>query len=210
MIRLLIADDHAVVRRGLAQIFSKTDDITVVAEAGSGPETLDRVRAHTVDVVMLDYTMPGPSGLTTLQHLQAEHPNLPVLIFTMQADALLGLRLLRAGATGFLVKTAPPDVLVEAVRQVAAGKRYVSSEIAGALLGQLDGDHEQPLHAQLSNREFEVFRLIVAGKTSTEIADTLALSIKTISTYRTRILEKMKLKSTADLIRYALMHNLFE
>jgi len=208
MARILIADDHAVVRKGLVQIISETLDLKVTAEASSGLEVLDRVREQPFDVVVLDLNMPDQSGLDTLKQLKAEHPDLPVLVLSMYGEEQYAVRVLRAGASGYLTKESAPDQLVHAVRKVAAGRKYVSAAVADRLLDLLDTDADQPLHSSLSDREFQVMRLLAGGKTVTEIAETLSLSVKTVSTYRARVLEKMNMKSNAELARYALENEL--
>lgn len=205
MIRVLVADDHVVVRRGLAQIISETLDLKVEAEAATGLEVLDLVRTRTFDVVVLDLSMPGQSGLDTLKQLRAEHPELPVLVLSMHAEEQYALRVLRAGAAGYLTKESAPDQLVRALRRVAEGRRFVSPAVAETLL---DAPTEGPPHTRLSDREFQVMCLLAAGKTPGEIAESLSLSIKTVSTYRTRVLEKMKMKSNAELAHYALKNDL--
>jgi len=208
MIRVLIADDHAVVRKGLGQIISETLDIQVAAEAASGPEVLDLARRQAFDVVVLDLSMPGQSGLDVLKQLRAEHPALAVLVLSMHAEDQYAIRVLKAGAAGYLTKESAPDELVKAIRRVAGGGKYMSPEVAEALLFHLEADAEGPLHATLSDREFQVMRLLASGKTVSEIADDLSLSVKTISTYRTRVLEKMHMKSNAELTHYAIKNEL--
>lgn len=208
MIRVLIADDHAVVRKGLAQIVSETLDIQVAAEAASGPDVLDLTRQKAFDAVVLDLSMPGQSGLDTLKQLKAEHPALPVLVLSMHAEDQYAIRVLKAGAAGYLTKESAPDELVKAIRRVAGGGKYMSPEVAESLLFHLEADTEGPLHATLSDREFQVMRLLASGKTVSEIADQLALSVKTISTYRARVLEKMNMRSNAELTHYAIKNDL--
>lgn len=208
MIRVLIADDHAVVRRGLVQIISETLDLQVAAEAGSGFEALDLARRQPFDAVVLDLSMPGQSGLDTLKQLRAEHPQLPVLVLSMHAENQYAVRVLKAGAAGYLTKESAPEELVRAIRRIAGGGKYMSPAVAEALLFHLDADATGPLHATLSDREFQVMRLLASGKTVSEIAGELALSVKTISTYRTRVLEKMHMRSNAELTHYAIKNDL--
>lgn len=208
MIRVLVADDHAIVRRGLAQIVSETLDLKVGAEAASGHEVLDLIRRAPFDVVVLDLNMPGPSGLDTLKQIKAEQPRLPVLVLSMHSEDQYALRVLRAGASGYLTKESAPDQLVKAIRRVAEGGKYVSPAVAESLLLHLDPHAEGPLHTRLSDREFQVMRMLAAGRTPTEIAEALSLSVKTISTYRARVLEKMNMKSNADLTHYAIKNDL--
>ena len=208
MIRVLIADDHAVVRKGLSQIIAETMDLEVLGEAGDGHAVLEFVRAQQCDVVVLDLNMPGPSGLDILKQLKAEFPDLAVLVLSMHAEDQYAVRVLRAGASGYLSKESAPDELVKAIRRVASGGKYVSPVVAEALLSHLDGDVEGPLHSQLSDREFQVMRLLATGKTVSEIAEMLSLSVKTISTYRARVMEKMSMKSNAELTHYAIKNDI--
>lgn len=208
MSRILVADDHAIVRKGLTQIISSTLDLKVTGEAASGHEVLDLTREHPFDVVVLDLNMPDQSGLDTLKQLKAEKPDLPVLVLSMYSEQQYAVRVLRAGASGYLTKESAPEQLVEAIRKVAAGGKYVSAAVADALLGLLDADPDQPLHATLSDREFQVMRLLASGKSVSDIADMLSLSVKTVSTYRARVLEKMSLGSNAELAQYALRNEL--
>lgn len=210
MIQILIADDHAVVRKGLVQIVSETMDIKVAAEASNGEEVIDLVRELELDVVVLDLNMPGPSGLDVLKQLNSELPDLPVLILSVHPEDQYALRVLRAGASGYLTKESAPDQLVSAIRTVAEGGKHLSSAVTEQLLFQLDGDADQPLHARLSDREFQVMRLLAQGMSVTEIAEKLSLGVKTISTYRARLLEKMQMKSNAELARYALENDLIQ
>jgi DNA-binding NarL/FixJ family response regulator len=208
MTRILVADDHAIVRKGLVQIISDTLDLKVVAEAANGLEVLDLVRKQSFDVVLLDLHMPDQSGLDTLKQLRAEHPKLPVLVLSMYGEEQYGVRVLRAGASGYLTKESAPDQLVKAIRKVAGGGKYVTTTVADRLLELIDTDTDQPLHATLSDREFQVMRLLASGESVTAIAEKLALSVKTVSTYRARVLEKMNMKSNAELAHYALKFEL--
>ncbi|HMB92074.1 MAG TPA: response regulator transcription factor [Rhodothermales bacterium] len=208
MTKVLIADDHAVVRRGLAQIISETMDLKVSGEAADGNEVLDLVREDAFDVVVMDLNMPGRSGLDTLKQLQVEYPKLPVLVLSMHAEDQYAVRMLRAGAAGYLTKESAAEKLVEAIRRVASGSKYMSAAVAETLLNRLDSNLEGPLHEALSDREFQVMRLLATGKTATEIGEMLSLSVKTISTYRARVLEKMNMKSNAELTHYAIKNNL--
>jgi DNA-binding NarL/FixJ family response regulator len=210
MIEILIADDHAVVRKGLVQIVSETLDIKVAAEASNGEEALDLVREHDLDVVVLDLNMPGPTGLDVLKQLNAEYPDMPVLILSVHPEDQYALRVLRAGAAGYLTKDSAPNKLVEAIRKVADGGKYLSSAVAEQLLFQIDADADQPLHATLSDREFQVMRFLAEGMSVTEIAEKLSLGVKTISTYRARLLDKMQMSSNAELARYALENDLIQ
>lgn len=210
MIRILVADDHPVVRQGLKQIVAGTTDIFVVDEAGTGQEVLDKVRSNYFDVVLLDITMPGASGLDILKQLRSERPELAILILSMHSEEQYAARVLRAGASGYLAKESAPDELVAAVRKISLGGKYVSPSLAEKLASDLAVDTREPLHQTLSDREYETMRLIASGKTTAEIAQQLSLSPKTISTYRSRILEKMRLKSNAELTLYAVQNGLLD
>ncbi|TAK08715.1 MAG: response regulator transcription factor [Candidatus Manganitrophaceae bacterium] len=210
MIKILIADDHAIVRRGLKQILAETPDMVVAGEAHNGQELLDKVRDHQWDVVVLDISMPGRGGLDTLKQLKSERPKLPVLMLTIHPEDQYAVRVLRAGASGYLTKESAPDHLVEAIRKVARGGKYISPHLAEKLAFNLESLSERPLHEALSDREFQVLRFIASGKTVKEIGEELSLSVKTISTYRTRILEKMKMRNNAELTHYAIQQKLVE
>jgi len=210
MIRVLIADDHAVVRQGLRQILTETPDMSVAGEAANGLETLDRVHGEEYDVLVLDITMPGRSGFDILKELRAEKSKLPVLVLSMHAEEQFAVRLLKAGASGYLNKESAPDELVKAIRKVVTGGRYVSPALAEKLAFEIDSDSDRLLHDSLSDREFQVMRMMAAGQTVKEIATELALSVKTISTYRARILEKMNLRTNAELIHYAIQNQLID
>lgn len=210
MIRVIVADDHAVVRQGLKHIISETSDVSVVGEAATGAEALDLARHTEGDVIVLDMSMPGPGGLDIVRDLRALRPNLGILILSMYPEEQFAARLIRSGADGYLNKESAPDELVNAIRKVAGGGKYVSAAMAERLAFDLQtGGSGQP-HETLSDREFQVLRLIGAGRTASEIAEQLSLSVKTISTYRARLLTKMNLKTNAELMRYALDHGLVE
>jgi two-component system invasion response regulator UvrY len=210
MIRVLIADDHAVVRQGLKQILGDTPEMLVAGEATNGQEVLDRVRAETWDVVVLDISMPDRSGLDILKELQSEQPKLPVLVLSMYSEDQYAIRVLKAGASGYLTKDSAADELVRAIRKVVSGGRYVSSSLAEKLAFEIGTDTSRLPHETLSDREFQVLRLIAAGKSVTEIAAELYLSVKTVSTYRARLLDKMNLGTNADLIHYAIQNHLID
>lgn len=203
MIRVVLADDHKMVRQGLRQILSELDDIRVAAEAASGEEFLALARKTDFDIAVLDISMPGINGLEALRQIKAEKKNVRVLILSMYPEDQYSIRALKSGADGYLTKDSAAEELVCAIRTVAAGKKYLTPSIAERLAYNLDENSEIPPHELLSDREFEVFKLIADGKTPTEIAETLFLSVKTISTYRARILEKMRMKTNAQLIHYA-------
>ena len=210
MIRVTIADDHAVVRRGLAEILRETPDIEVVAEAASGDELLAALRQRTPDVAVLDLRMPGPSGLDLIKHIRAEFPGLRVLVLSAHPEDQYAVRIVRAGAAGYLTKESAETELVHAVQRVAGGKRFLTPGMAEALLEQLDSDPDEAPHAQLSDREFQVMRLIASGMPVSAVADHLSLSVKTVSTYRTRLLQKMGMANNAEITRYALEQNLVD
>lgn len=210
MIRVLIADDHAILRRGLAQIISEAGDMQVCAEAENSAQTMKLARQHPLDVVVLDISMPDRNGLDTLKLLKSEKPKLAVLMLSMHPEEIYALRAIRAGASGYLNKQSAPALLVTAIRHVASGRRYISPEVAEALAGTIAEDSDRPAHATLSDREYETMRLIASGKTLTEIALEMHLSVKTVSVYRARLLEKMQLKNNSELTHYALKNQLVD
>ncbi|MGH8802180.1 MAG: response regulator [Casimicrobiaceae bacterium] len=210
MIRILIADDHAIVRAGLRQFIADQPDMEVTGEAASGRETVTAVRDGRFDVVLLDISMPDRNGIDTLRLLRHLHPELPVLMLSAYGEEQYAVNLLRAGAAGYVSKDAASTQLVSAIRTVAQGRKYVSSSLAQILADGVSGDADRPLHAELSQREFQIFCKIAAGAAVSKIADELNLSVKTVSTYRTRILDKMALKSNADLTYYAIKNGLIE
>lgn len=210
MIKVLIADDHAVVRQGLKQILEETSEMHVAGEAMNGEEVLEQVREQPWDVLVLDMSMPGRGGYDVLKDLKQIQPKLPVLILSIHSEEQYAVRLLQAGASGYLTKESAPEELVQAIHKVVNGGRYISPMLAEKLAFQLGHESEKPAHESLSDREFQVLRLIAGGKTATQIAEDLALSVKTVSTYRTRILQKMRLKTNAELIRYAIENHLVE
>lgn len=208
MLRILITDDHAVVRRGLKQVLEEEFDQVVFGEAQNTREMLEHLQKKAWDVVILDITLPGRSGLEVLGELKLTHPNLPVLVLSMHPEDQYGIRVLKSGASGYMTKESAPDEIVMAIRKVLRGGKYVSPSLAERLAFNLEVNGEKPLHEALSDREYEVMLMIASGKTLTEIAQKLDLSIKTVSTYRTRILEKMKMQNNAELIRYAIKNQL--
>ncbi|HAM53575.1 MAG TPA: DNA-binding response regulator [Nitrospiraceae bacterium] len=210
MIKILIADDHSIVRAGLKQILAGTPDMIVSGEAATAEEVLNKISKDDYDVVVLDIGMPGKSGLDTLKELKCERPKLPVLILSMYPEEQYAVRVLRAGASGYMTKESAPDDLVGAIRRVAHGKKYISPFLADRLATSLAIDTDKPLHESLSDREYQVMCLIASGKTVSDIAAKLSLSVKTISTYRTRILEKMGKKNNAELTHYAIQNRLIE
>jgi len=206
VIRVLIADDHKIVRDGLRRILAATADIEVAAEAASGDEALALVKANDYDVAMLDLSMPGLAGIALVKRLKAEKPRLRVLVLSMHGEHQYAARALKAGASGYLTKDSASEQLVGALRKIAAGGVHISDAAAASLVGAA----ERSAHEGLSDREFEVLRLLIEGLGPTEIGEKLHLSVKTVSTHKTRILEKLKVGSTAELVRYALQHKLVD
>jgi DNA-binding NarL/FixJ family response regulator len=210
MIRILIADDHAIVRAGLRQFIADQPDMEVTGEAASGSEAVQLVRGAEFDVVLLDISMPDRNGIDTLKTLKQLRPALPVLMLSGFAEDQYAVNLLRGGASGYLNKEAASTQLVGAIRTVVRGRKFVSPALAQILADGVTGDAERPLHAELSQREFQIFCKLAAGAAVSKIADELFLSVKTVSTYRTRVLEKMGMKSNADLTYYAIKNGLIE
>jgi DNA-binding NarL/FixJ family response regulator len=210
MIRILIADDHAIVRAGLKQFIAEEQDMTVAGEATTGAEAVAFVRASECDVVLLDIAMPDTNGVDTLRQLKQIKPGLPVLILSGYPEKQYALNLLRTGASGYINKETASEQLVAAIRAVTQGRKYVSPAVAEVLVDDLGGDPNQPPHAALSEREFQIFCKLAAGKPVSKIADELFLSVKTVSTYRARILQKMDMKTNADLTYYAIKNQLIQ
>jgi DNA-binding NarL/FixJ family response regulator len=210
VIRVLIADDHAVVRRGVRQILEETSDIEVTGEAASASELWPQVREGRCDAIVLDVNLPGRSGLELLSDIKRERPELPVLILTVHSEEQYAVRALKAGASGFLTKESAPDKLVDAVRKIAEGRRFITPEVAEKLASSVARGDQGPLHETLSDREFQILKMIGSGKTVSQIGRELALSVKTISTHRTRILKKMNLKTNSELTHYAIRNGLVE
>jgi two-component system invasion response regulator UvrY len=210
MIRILIADDHPIVRAGLKQVMADAPDMAVADEAADGHEVLAKVRQGQFDVVLLDLSIPGLSGLDVLKQLKSEKPNLRVLILSVHPEDQYAVRVLRAGAWGYVTKASAPAQLIAAIRRVHEGRRYVSAALAERLAEQLEPGAATMPHESLSDREYQVLCLLASGKTATEIADALALSVKTVSTYRSRILEKMGMRSNAELTHYAIQNRLVD
>ncbi len=210
MIKIVIADDHPIVRAGLKEIIAEACGMIVAAEASNGHELLEKVRREDFDVALLDITMPGMDGLDVLKQLRIERPKLPVIVLTYHPEAQYAVRVLKAGASGYLTKGCDAGELTEAIKKVSRGGKYVSPSLAERLADELDLTAEKPPHETLSDREYQVMCMIASGRTVTEIADELCLSAKTISTYRSRILEKMKMKNNAELTHYAIKNRLVE
>jgi len=209
-LRVLIADDHPIVRRGLREILAAEPHVTEVLEAAHPQQVLDLARSSDVDVVVLDLGLPGRGGLDVLKDLRRELPKVPVLILSMQPEDQYAVRALRAGAAGYLTKDAAPAKLIEAIKKVTGGGHYISPAVAEQLAASVGAGATKPPQELLSDREFEVLRLIASGKTVGDIAEQLALSVKTVSSYRARILEKMGLSNNAELMRYAIDHKLVD
>lgn len=208
MIRILVADDHAVVRQGVKQILTEVKDMVVKDEAENGSATLEKVLQNDYDVVLLDISMPGRSGLEILEDIKSQRPRLPVLILSMHPEEQYAIRALRAGASGYLTKASAPQELIGAIRKVSGGGKYVTSSLAEKLAAEMGTDTEKLPHERLSNREHQVMLMLAQGKSVSDIAEELFLSVKTISTYRTRIMGKMGMKKNAELTLYAVHNNL--
>ena len=206
--KILIADDHAIVRRGLKQILSDEFSDASIQEVPDGNELLNKVRAENYDIIISDISMPGLNGLETLKQLRLEFPKLPVLILSMHPEDQYAIRALRAGASGYLTKDSAPDELVKAVNQIRGGRRYITSSVAEKLAETLHMDSSKELHETLSDREFDVLKLIASGKTVSEIGEKLSLSVTTVSTYRARVLVKMKFNTNAEMTHYAVENKL--
>lgn len=209
-IKVMLADDHAVVRRGLRQIISDAGDIEVIGEASEYTELVTLMRREECDVLVLDISMPGKNGIEVLKIVHERQPRLPILILSMYPEDQYAMRALKAGAAGYITKDSAPEQLVDAIRVLAKGKKYITPELAATLAERLTAPDDQAPHQTLSDREYETLRLIASGKKLSDIAEALALSPKTVSVYRSRLLEKMKLKNNAELTHYALKHGLVE
>ena len=210
MIRIVIADDHAIVREGLKRIVSSVEDMQVTGEAADGTEVMQRVRELTFDVLMLDLSMPGRSGMELIKLVHAEKPKLRILVLSMHQELQYAVRAIKSGASGYLTKESAPSLLEQAIRKLAGGGAFISAEVAEQLaLGAMPGGQGLP-HESLSNREFEVLRLLVAGVSVTDIALRLKLSVKTVSSHKANLMQKMGLQNQSELIRYALKHDLVD
>lgn len=210
MIRVLLADDHGIVRTGLREILEDTGDITVVAEAANGQQVLAQARCQDFDVLVTDLSMPGRSGIELIRLVKAEKPRLRILVLSMHSEEQYAARALRAGAAGYLTKESAADELVTAIRRIAGGGAYISPQAAERLALELAHAGDVLPHTLLSDREYQVFGMIVAGATVTEIAKRLSLSVKTVSTHKTRIMQKMCVSNQTELIRYAMRHKLID
>lgn len=210
MVNVIIADDHPIVRQGLKQILSEEPDFAMLGEAQNCHEVLELIRKQDWDIIILDITMPGRGGLDVLREIRHERPKLPVLILSIHPEDQYAVRALKAGASGYLTKESAPKDLVQAIRKILRGGKYVSPTLAEKLAFGLESDAEKPLHEALSDREFQVMLMIASGKTTSAIAEEMSLSIKTVSTYRARILEKMGMKTNADLTQYVFRNRLID
>ena len=208
LIRVLVADDHPVVRMGLRRIISEPEGLLVVAEVGDGRRLLDEALRIDADVVVMDLSMPGVDGLDLIKQLRRARPRLPVLVLSMHAEEQFAVRAIKAGAAGYLTKESAPDELVRAIRKVAAGGRHISPWLAETLAAELGREGPRRPHERLSDREYQVFRMIAAGHSTRDIAERLSLSVKTIGTYRARLLEKMAMKGPAEIAAYVVRHRL--
>jgi len=210
MIKVLIVDDHTIVREGLRQILEETSDIDVTGEASSAQEVIDKVWNNSYDIVLLDISLPGRSGLDVLKQLKSIKPDLPILILSMHPEEQYAVRSLRAKASGYLTKESASAELIDAIRKVAHGRKYITSSLAEKLAFELEDNSSYPSHENLSDREFQVMCMIASGKRVKEIATALSLSVKTISTYRARILKKMNMRNNSQLIHYAIKSGLVD
>ena len=210
MIQIIVADDHPIVREGLKRIISECADMRLVGEAANSDEVIKQCRENKVDVLLLDISMPGAGFLDTLQRIKTKYPGLRVLVLSIHPEEQYAIRAIRAGASGYLTKNHTPEQLAEAIRQVHAGHKYITAKVAQELITSLENNQESELHKSLSNREYQILCMMGSGKQLTEIASLLSLSPKTIGTYRNRILDKLKLRTTGELIRYAVEHALKE
>jgi two-component system invasion response regulator UvrY len=209
-INVIIVDDHAILRAGLKQVLCEAGDIDVIAEAGNANDAIKLCRKKKVDVLLLDINLPDRSGIEALQYIKKDKPHLAVLMLSMHREDQYALRALKAGASGYLCKQSASDELINAVHTIATGKKYISASVGEILANEVSGESDKPLHEMLSNREYETFMFIASGLSVGEIAVKLSLSAKTISMYRTRLLEKMQLKHNAELTHYAIKNNLVD
>ena len=208
MIKIILIDDHAIVREGIRRIIDDTSGITISAEASTGQEALDLIWKEKYDLVILDISMPGKNGLQTLKEIKKYDSKLPVLMLSMHAEEQYAMRAIKAGASGYLTKESASEQLVRAIKKIYDGRKYISQELAELLVTDIYHDDDKQLHEYLSDREFEIFKLIVRGNSAKKIATNLSISDKTVSTYRSRILKKMNMHSTADLVHYAIENNI--
>lgn len=210
LIRLLIADDHTLMREGLKQLFAMLDDVLLVGEAVNGTQVLERLRSGDVDLLLLDMNMPGMSGDGLISRIRAQYSDVRILVLSMHNEPQIAARALKAGASGYLTKDGNPESLIEAVRRVSAGGRFLDSSIAQSLAYESSGLTDEPRHSCLSDREYQIMQLLAKGNSLNEIADMLFISNKTVSTHKVRMMEKMGFKSTVDLVHYVIEHNLIK
>lgn len=210
MINILLADDHTLVREGLKQILNNIEDIGSIDEASTGEEVISQVNKNEYDIILLDISMPGRSGIEILKQVKEMKPEQNILMLSMYPEEQYAVRCFKSGASGYVTKDTAPAELISAIHQVSAGQKYVSASLAQRLAAYIQVDSDKPLHEQLSNREYEVLRMIASGIGNKEIAEQLSLSAKTISTYRARILDKLYLKTNAELTHYAIQNDLIE
>lgn len=208
MIHLFIADDHAIVRSGLKQIFAMAPDVRVIAEASNGSEVIDGLRVHEPDLLLLDMNMPGISGPDLIARIRAQRPSLPILVLSMHNEAQLAKRALRAGANGYATKDCEPMTLLAGIRKVASGGKFIAPEMAEKMVFDIHIKSDEPSHTRLSDRELEVFHLLVAGLGVNDIAEKICISNKTVSTHKVRLMEKLQVTNLAELVMYAVEHNL--
>lgn len=208
--RILLADDHAMFREGLKQVLSHITDLAVAGEAGNAEQILDKIQKTEFDVVILDISMPGRDGIDVLKQLKQMKPGLHFLVLSMYPEDQYAFRAIKAGASGYLTKNVASDELIEAIRRIASGRKYISADVAEQLAIEIEQGSERPLHQKLSDREYQVMCMIASGKTVTEIADELLLSVSSISTMRTRILKKFGMKTSAEITHYAIKHDLMK
>jgi two-component system invasion response regulator UvrY len=208
MAKILVGDDHPVVRKGIKQILMEDKNISLVGEARSPNEVMEMVKKQHWDAVILDITMPGRGGLEVTKELKRGYPNLPILILSIHPEEQYGLRAIKAGAAGYMTKESAPEELVQALRRILGGGKYLSRNLAEMIAFGVHRNSTKPLHEFLSDREYQVMQMIATGQTVSDIADKLALSVKTVSTYRSRVIQKLKVKTTAEIVRYALENKL--
>lgn len=205
---ILIVDDHAIVRQGLRQILMESDSTIFIKEADCGSDAIRQVREGEWNVVVLDISLPDRNGIDILKQIKKEYPKIPVLMLSMHEEGLYAIRALKAGASGYITKQSAPAELMAAIHQVARGRKYLTATLAEAMADSLGADHERPPHETLSDREYQTLCLIASGKGLTDVAEEMRLSVKTVSVYRARLLEKMKLKNNAELTHYAIKNGL--
>ena len=208
MINILIVDDHLIVREGIKRIIDDTPDIKIVAEASSGQEAMDLIWENTYDMILLDISMPGQNGLQTLKLIKKHNKNIPVLMLSMHSEEQYAMRSIKAGASGYMTKDAASSQLVKAIRKINDGRKFISTEVAELLATDLYHDDEKDPHENLSDREFEILKMIAYGRTVKAIAEDLSISPKTVSTYRSRILDKLNMRNNSDLIHYVIDYQL--